>query len=102
MHVEDASIELKINLFAAPMNTADCGAGEMLDGVPKISPRDATRRDGSVPDGLAEDMGSDRTDDGFHFRKFRQVAVAILATGFVSDSCNMEETSSMARWLAAG
>lgn len=33
-----------------------------------------------MPDGLAEDVRSDRTDDRFNFREFRQVAVAILAT----------------------
>ena len=80
MHIEDASIELKIDLLAAPMNTADGGAGEALGREPKIAPCDAMRGDGSVPDGLAEDMGSDRADDRFNFRKFRQVAVAILAT----------------------
>ena len=96
MHIEDAPIELEIDLLAAPMNMADGGAGEAFGRVPKIAPCDAMRGDGSVPDGLAEDMGSDRTNDRFDFRKFRQVAVAILTTGFVSASCNMEEISPMA------
>ena len=99
MHIEDASIELEIDLLAAPMNMADGSAGEALGRVPKIATCDATRGDGSMPDSLAEDMGSDRTDDRFDFRKFRQVAVVILAiclSGIVSASCNMEETSPMA------
>lgn len=42
MHIEDASIELEIDLLAAPMNTADGGAGEAFGRAPKIAPCDAT------------------------------------------------------------
>ena len=102
MHIEDAAIEFEIDLLTAPMNATDGGAGEALSRVPKIAPCDALRGDGSVPDGLAEDMGSDRTDDRFDFRKFRQVAVAILATGLLSASCNMEEISPVAHCSSRG
>jgi len=99
MHIEDASFEFEIDLLAAPMNMSDGGAGEALGRAPKIAACDAMRGNGSVADGLAEDMGSDRADDRFDFREFRQVAVAILAIcrgGCFERFCNMEEISPMA------
>lgn len=86
VHIQHATIQVEVDLFAAAVNAENGRAGETLDRLAEVSPRDAARGHRSMTNGLAQHVGRDGTNDRFDFGQLGQVLYSHLSWRMYSES----------------